>query len=103
MSVELYCFPLSVRLSICCCGHSNFVIFNQISEMAIKTAAYGQFALVEALSQLSPDFFQISYMNYFYQTLTNSDHKFSPMNDNNMAARMAASLLIGTYGHSNLV
>ena len=42
------------------------------------------------LSHLSPDFFQISYMNYFYQTLTKSEWKYCPMNDNKMAAKMAA-------------
>ena len=53
-------------------------------------AAYGQFSLVDTLSYLSPDFFQISSMNYFYQLSPKFEYKFCPMNDNKMAAKMAA-------------
>ena len=45
------------NLSVCTCEHSN-------------------------LSHLSSDFFQISYMLYFYETIVLSEYWFCPMNDN---------------------
>ena len=38
--------------------------------MADKMAATFQSTLVDTLSHLIPDFYQISYMNYFHQALT---------------------------------
>ena len=81
------------HLSVCSCGHSILVIYYPIaskfhiwitfiklspkleyglcpiSQMAAKMATVCQFALVDTLSHLSPDFFQISSMNYFHQTI----------------------------------
>ena len=84
---------LSVPLSVCFCGHSNFVIFHPISskfhihvliasiklspkfkygfcqtndnqfKIANKMAATCGFALWDTLNLLSPDFFQISFSN----------------------------------------
>ena len=47
-----------------------------------KMAATCRFVHVDILTYLSPDFFQISNMNYFYQTLAQVWIWVCPMSDN---------------------
>ena len=86
-----------VHPSVLFCGHSNLVIYQPVSsklhkkiffiklstkceiqygfvwwvitKMATKMAAACLFALLDSLSHFSPNSFQVSYMDYFHQTL----------------------------------
>ena len=78
---------MATAYQICFRGHSTLSIFYPITskfhiwitfiklsvcpvtKMAAKMAATYQFTLVDTLSHLSPSFFQISYMDFFHQTI----------------------------------
>ena len=67
--------------------------------MANKMAAASQFALY--LSHLLPDCIQISYMDYFYQTL--ALFRIWALSDNQDGRQNDRHLSVCTCGHSNLV
>ena len=114
-------------ISVHCCGHSNLVIFNPISfifhiwfasikfsfkfeygfcpttitKMADKVVAAYQYAFYHSHLLHVPDCFRISYMDYFYQTLTL--FWIWALSDNQDGRQNGRHLSVCTCGHSNLV
>ena len=102
------------RLSVCSCGHSTLVSYYliaskfhiwitfikllpkseyglcPITKMVTEMGTTYQNAVVDTLSHLSHNFLQISYMDYFYQTIIHVRIWICPMNDNQDCLKIVA-------------
>ena len=79
-----------------CSSLNTSLVRRTITKMADKMAADYQLLLWTIyLNHLLPDYLQISYMDYFYQTLGLSDNQDGRQNGGHLS--------VYTFGHSNLV